>query len=92
MEDIETIHLKFEQIYKTRPSTIRTTIIYGPIDWIARIIGWLFFIIGLGLLIATTMGSYLFSLPDTDNKISSMPEAYQSLVMIVQVICGNHLL
>ncbi|HXB41904.1 MAG TPA: hypothetical protein VNZ49_15285 [Bacteroidia bacterium] len=88
MEELEKINIRFEQIYKERPSAIRTTLFYGPIGWITRIIGWLFFIIAIGLFIASAMGSYLFSLPNTDNKISNMSEAYQSLVMMIQVICG----
>lgn len=89
MTEVEIINIKFEQIYKERPSTVRSSLFYGIIGWIARIAGFILFIIGVGLLIATAMGAYLFSLPDTDNQISNMPEAYESLVLLIQVTIGS---
>lgn len=89
MTELESIKIKFEEIYKDRPSTLRSSLFYGIIGWIGRIAGSILFIIGIGLLIATTMGAYLFSLPDTDNQISNMPEAYESLVLLIQVTAGS---
>jgi hypothetical protein len=86
MSELEEIRVHFDQLQKDRPSTIRTTFFYGPIGWICQFIGWLFFIIGVGLIIATIMGSFLFSIPDTDERISDMPEAYQQLVMGIQAV------
>ena len=86
MNELDIIKAQFEHIYSNRPSTIRSTLFYGPIGWIVRIIGWLFFTIGFGLIIATAMGSYLFSLPDLDKQISNSSEAYEQLVLLIQIL------
>lgn len=88
MSSLEEIQLKFNEVYKNRPSILRTTLMYGPLGWVMRILGWLFLLSGLGLLIAMGMGAFLFEIPNTDQKISNAPEAYQRLVLILQAITG----
>ena len=88
MNELEIIKAKFNEIYKNRPGAIRTTVFFGPIGWITRIIGGLFSIAGIGLLIATFMGQSLLQLANTDEKISSIREAYEQIVLCVQTITG----
>lgn len=88
MNELETLKIRFSEIYKDRPSAIRTTVFFGPVGWVTRIIGSLFSIAGIGLLIATFMGQSLLQLADMDEKISSMREAYEQIVLCVQTISG----
>lgn len=84
MNEYEAIKIKFQELYKNRPSAIRTTLFFGPVGWVLRLIGTLLFFTGVGLLIATGTGKYLFDLPDTDHQISNNSEAYQNLVLMTQ--------
>lgn len=88
MKEVEEIKLKFGRVYQNRPSTIRSSVFYGPIGWVCRIVGWLFLLAGIGLFIATIMGAYLFELPNSDGKISNINEAYQRVVLIIQTVVG----
>src|SRR5688572_15528848 len=89
MNELEILKLKFRELYKNRPSTIRTTIMLGPFGWLIRIIGSLVFFTGLGLCIATSLGHYFFDLPNTDQKISNSAEAYETAVLFIQAILGG---
>lgn len=56
MTELDVIKYRFEKTFKHRPSTIRTTLFYGPLGWILRIAGYVFLILGIGFLIAKSTG------------------------------------
>lgn len=88
METIEKIKARFEEIRTQRPNT-NFGFVHKVLGWACRLLGWLFFITGAGLLIATAMSHSLFQLANDDNRISSLREAYEQIVLILQGIIGT---
>ncbi len=87
MTATEKLSIRFDQIRTKRPDT--SGFIHNAFGWICRIAGWLLFIAGAGLLLATGMSHSLFDLTDYDNKISSIREAYEQIVLLAQGILGT---
>lgn len=71
---------KFKKLYEQRPSTLRSTFLYGILQWLFGIPGFLLFISGVGLIIASMMGWKLDEL--TKGVIESKS------VSIVEMIVG----
>ena len=88
METAEKIKARFEEIRTQRPNT-NFGFVHKVLGWVCRLLGWLFFITGVGLLIATAMSHSLFQLVNDDNRISSLREAYEQIVLILQGIIGT---
>lgn len=56
MTELDVIKYRFERTFRHRPSTIRTTLFYGPVGWILRIAGYTLIILGVVFLIGRNTG------------------------------------
>lgn len=68
MTELEMIKNKFQMLYQDRPSAIRSSVYHGPMGIIASILGWLIFIAGIGLLLASALSYSVLGMITTESQ------------------------
>lgn len=81
--ELEIIKIKFGVLYRSRPSTIRSTFIYTPLSWCLRILGLLLLSAGIGLIIATAANQLIFDLFYSNSYLYN-DSVYRSQLIIIQ--------
>lgn len=81
--ELEIIKIKFGVLYRSRPSTIRSTFIYTPLSWFLRILGLLLLSAGIGLIIATAANQLIFDLFYSNSYLYN-DSVYRSQLIIKQ--------
>jgi hypothetical protein len=71
LTELDIIKDKFQRLQDDRPSAIRSTVYHGPMGLIASILGWLIFIAGVGLLLASALSYSVLNIFSGENQIEN---------------------
>lgn len=85
--NLEILYARYRKVHDTRPAAIGTTFFFGPVGWVARILGSLLFMAGAGLILAALIQSPISQLQVWVTTYSSVPINPETF-LIIQSLAG----